>query len=49
MASICGVKRLFWPASVAVMSRIGQYLLHEAADLARIGGRDEPYWPLLAV
>ena len=31
------------------MSRIGLYLLYEVATLARIGGRDEPYWPLFAV
>ena len=31
------------------MSRIGRYLLCEAAALARIGGRYEPYWPLFAV
>ena len=31
------------------MSRAGHYLLCETAVLARIGGRYEPYWPLLAV
>ena len=39
----------FWPVSVAVMSRIGRYLLHEVAVLARIGGRSEPRWPLFAI
>ena len=28
------------------MSRIGRYLLYEAAVLARIGGRYDPYWAL---
>ena len=41
--------QLFWPVLVAVMSRIGRYLLYEVAVLARIGGRYEPYWPLFAV
>ena len=40
---------LFWPVSLAVMSRIGRYLLYEVAALARIGGRYEPYWPVFAV
>ena len=31
------------------MARIGRYLLCEVAVLARIAGRHEPYWPLLAV
>ena len=31
------------------MSRIGRYLLYEVAVLARIAGRYEPYWPLVAV
>ena len=39
---------LFWPVSLAVMSRIGRYLLREEAVLARITGRYEPYWPLVA-
>ena len=30
---------LFWPVSVAVMSRSGHYLLSEVVVLARIGGR----------
>ena len=29
---------LFWPVSVAAMSRIGRYWLYEAAALARVGG-----------
>ena len=29
------------------MSRIGRYLLCEVAVLARVGGRYDPYWPLL--
>ena len=45
---ICRVVRLFWPASLAVMCRIGRYLLREVAALARIAGRYEPCWPLLA-
>ena len=36
---------LRWPASVAVMSRVGRYLLYGVAALARIGGRYEPCWP----
>ena len=35
--------------SVAVMSRSGRYLPHGVAAVARVGGRDEPYWPLPAV
>ena len=38
------MKWLFWPVSVAVMSRIGRSLLYEVADLACIGGRVGPYW-----
>ena len=49
LAVICNMKWLFWHVSVAVMSRVGRYLLYEVAVLARIGGRYEPYWPLLAV
>ena len=70
MAVICCVKWLFWPVSLAVMSRIGRYLPYGVAVLAvsaaamarsgrylpcgvaapaRIAGRYEPYWPLLAV
>ena len=37
---------LFWPVSLAVMSRIGRYLLYEVAVPARIAGRYDPYWPL---
>ena len=40
---------VFWPVSVAAISRIGRYLLSEVAVLARIGGRYEPCWPLFAV
>ena len=40
---------LLWPVSVAGMSRIGRYLPYGVAVLTRIGGRYEPYWPLLAV
>ena len=39
---------LLWHVSVAAMSRTGLYLLDEAAALARIGGRYEPYWLLVA-
>ena len=46
---MCRMAWLFWPVSLAVMSRIGRYLLPEVAALARIGGRHEPYWPLFAV
>ena len=42
------MKRLLWPVSLAAMSRSGRYLLYEEAVLARIAGRYEPYWPLLA-
>ena len=38
--------RLLWPVSLAAMSRIGRYVPHGVAVLARIGGRYEPYWPL---
>ena len=38
---------LFWPVSLAVMSRIGRYLLHGVAVLARIAGRYEPYSPFI--
>ena len=37
------------PVSVAGMSRSGRYLLYEVAVLARITGRYELYWPLVAV
>ena len=43
------MKWLRWPVSVAAMTRVGRYLLYEVDALARIGGRYEPYWPLLAV
>ena len=43
LAAICRMAWLVWPVSVAVMSRIGRYLLHGVAVLARIGGRYEPY------
>ena len=46
MAVICRMVWLFWPASLAVMSRIGRYLLYEMAVLARVAGRHEPYWPI---
>ena len=36
IAVSCCAKRLFWPVSVAVMSRLGRYLLYEVAVLARI-------------
>ena len=49
LAVIPRTKWLFWPASLAAMSRIGRYLLCEVAVLARIAGRYEPYWPLFAV
>ena len=29
------------------MSRVGRYLLYEAAALARIAGRYDPYWLLV--
>ena len=47
LAVICRTAWLFWPVSLAAMSRIGRYLLYEVAVLARIAGRYEPYWPLL--
>ena len=40
---------LFWPILLAVMSRVGRYLSHGVAVLARVGGRYEPYGPLFAV
>ena len=40
---------LFWPVSVAVMSRTGRDVPYAVAVLARIGGRYEPYWPLFVV
>ena len=43
------MKWLFWPVSVAVVSRTGRCLLPDAAALARVGGRYEPYWRLFAV
>ena len=39
---------LLWPLSVAAMSRTGRYLPYGVAALARIGGRYERCWPLLA-
>ena len=47
LAVTCCMKRLLWPVSVAVMSRVGRYLMYEyeVAVLARIGGRYEPCWP----
>ena len=49
MAVIRRTAWLFGPVSLAVMSRVGRYLLYEVAVLARIAGRYEPYWPLFAV
>ena len=43
MAAICCMKRLFWPVSLAGMSRTGRYLPYEAGALDRIGGRYDPY------
>ena len=42
LAVICCVKWLRWPASLAVMSRIGRYMSYGVAVLARIAGRYEP-------
>ena len=39
------MKRLFWPVSLAGMSRFSRYLPYGVAVLARVGGRCEPYWP----
>ena len=39
MAAICRMAWLFWPVSLAVLNRIGRYLLYEVAVLARIAGR----------
>ena len=33
---------LFWPVSLAAVSRIGRYLLYGVAALARVGGRYQP-------
>ena len=49
LAVICRTAWLFWPVSLAVMSRIGRYLPYGVAALARIAGRHKPYWPLFAV
>ena len=49
LAVICCVAWLFWPVSLAVMSRIGRYLLYEVAAMARIVGRYGLYWALPAV
>ena len=40
---------LFWPVSLAVMSRIVRYMSYGVAVLARIAGRYEPSWPSFAV
>ena len=40
------MKWLFWPVSLAAMSRAGCYLMYEVAARARIGGRYDPCWPL---
>ena len=42
------MKWLCWPVSLSGVSRIGRYLPYGVAVLARIGGRHEPRWPLLA-
>ena len=42
------MKWLFWPVSVAVMTRAGRYVPYGVAGLAHIGGRYEPCWPLFA-
>ena len=39
---------LFWPVSLALMSRVGRCLLYEVAVLVRIGGRYWPRWVLAA-
>ena len=49
LAVICRAAWLRWPVLVAVMSRVGRYLPYGVAALARIGGRYELCWPLLAV
>ena len=48
LAVNCRMPWLFWPVSLAVMSRTGRYLLYEVAALARIGGRYGPCWPVFA-
>ena len=42
LAVVCCMKWLFWPVSLAGMSRIGRFLLCEVAVLARIAGCYEP-------
>ena len=42
LAVISCLRWLFWPVSVAVMSRIGRYLPYGVAVLARVGGRYSP-------
>ena len=49
LAVSCRTAWLSWPISVAVMTSIGRYVPYGVAVLARIGGRYELYWPLLAV
>ena len=49
LAVTCCVAWLFWPVSLAGMSRIGRYLPYEVAVLARVGGRYDPCWALFAV
>ena len=48
LAATCRLAWLLWPVSVAAMSRICRYLLCEVAVLARIGGRYDPCWLLVA-
>ena len=42
LAVICRMVWLFWPVSLAAMSRVGRYLLYGVAALARVGGRYQP-------
>ena len=44
LAVACRVSWLFWPVSVAVMSRVGRYLPYGVAVLAHTAGRYEPFW-----
>ena len=40
---MCRMAWLFWPVSLAVMSRSGRYVPYGVAAPARIGGRCRPY------
>ena len=41
LAARCRTAWLFWPVSLAVMSRVGRYMSYGVAAMARIAGRYE--------